>query len=81
MSMSISRSVFGWLLTAVAISLVPVCWGTSAVLHASACGIGLAAWSCPEPIGAFVIHQALVCLSPPMAVLLFAVGNDLRRVR
>lgn len=77
----ILRRAVGWLLTAVAIVLVPICWLTAAVLHASICGVGLSAWTCTEPIGTFVFHQALVSLSPPVAVLLFAVGDDLRRVR
>ena len=71
----------GWLLTAVAIFLVPVCWGTSAVLHAQACGVGLAAWTCSEPVNHFLAHQALVSLSPIIALLLFAVGHELRRSR
>jgi hypothetical protein len=82
--MRLSRLVrlgVGCLLVSVAIALVPICWVTAAVLHASACRVGLTAWTCTEPVGAFIVHQALVSLSPGAAVLLFAVGDALRRVR
>ena len=69
------------LLTAVAILLVPVCGIASAVLHAGTCGIGLAAWTCREPAATYVFHQSLVSLSPMTALLLFAVGDELRRGR
>lgn len=75
------RTVVGWLLIVVALAVVPLCWVTSAVLHASVCGVGLTAWTCTETVGAFVVHQALVSLSPAAAVLLFAVGDALRNAR
>lgn len=82
--MRLSRLVrlgVGCLLVSVAISLVPVCWVTAAVLHASNCGVGLTAWTCTETVGTFVVHQTLVSLSPAAAVLLFAVGDALRHAR
>lgn len=75
------RTGVGWFLIVVALAMVPLCWVTAAVLHASNCGVGLTAWVCTETVGTFVVHQALVSLSPGAAVLLFAVGDDLRHAR
>lgn len=75
------RTGVGWLLIIVAIALVPACWVTTAVLHASVCGVGLTAWTCTETVDTFVVHQTLVSLSPAAAVLLFAVGDALRHAR
>jgi hypothetical protein len=76
-----TRRMAGWGLTIAAVLLVPICWVTAAVLHASSCGVGLTAWTCTETVGTFVVHQTLVSLSPAAAVLLFAVGDALRHAR
>lgn len=76
--MPLIRLGLGRFLILIASVLVPCCWVSSAFLHASICGVGLSAWTCPEPLGDFLLHQALVSVSPATAVLLFAVGDDLR---
>lgn len=65
------RRGVGWLLIVIALLLVPVSWTAAVILHARACE----SWSY------FVLHQALISLSPQTALLLFAVGDDLTHRR
>lgn len=65
----------GGLLTVVGVLLVPISWTAAGIHHATTCpGFFL----CEESFFDGLAHVLLVALSPPLAVLLFAIGDELR---
>lgn len=68
----------GWLLKVVGVLLVPISWTAAGLHHATTCpGFFL----CEESFVDGLAHVLLVALSPPLALLLFAVADELRQRR
>ena len=73
------RLCVGWLLIVVGVLLVPVCWIAAGILHARACGSGF--FLCGEPLLDSIAHTLLISLSPQLALVFLAVGDDLANRR